>query len=458
MREDLRKETSSEFADTLRQARADARELAREQEKLSSELRNENARANQSLSGSPAREDLLKRLAQQQQRLTNVVDQATQLSQQAEASEPLLSRGLYDTVRQFSQDSARNVREAQDSLLKRGMMTRDLYERLQKPGTPEGGKLLDIASEMLQRDFLPPAVDAAERSRSGMETLKQGIEKAAESVIGDDVEAMRFAEQELKTLADQLSREFSEGAGAATNQQRTLQPDLGTNDLSAARGSGPGTNQVPAGAAATDGNPGQGLSSSTESTPGAGREGPSGEPSPQEQGSQGGQTRDSESGRSNTSAGDRIARTPGAGQTSSAAGGGGEGGDISGSRSRALDRFLETAGGNQPLTGDGYANWSERLREVEDIVEIPELRNEVAAARERARRLRQELRQERKKPEWAVVRLQVVQPLVEVRNRLLEELARREAKEPMTPLDRDPVPSRYSDLVRRYYENLGRGQ
>ena len=46
-------------------------------------------------------------------------------------------------------------------------------------------------------------------------------------------------------------------------------------------------------------------------------------------------------------------------------------------------------------------------------------------------------------------------PLNEVRNRIAEELARRESKDALVPIDRDPVPARYSDLVRRYYEKLG---
>jgi hypothetical protein len=52
--------------------------------------------------------------------------------------------------------------------------------------------------------------------------------------------------------------------------------------------------------------------------------------------------------------------------------------------------------------------------------------------------------------------MQVVNPLVEVRNRIAEELAKRDSREALVPIDRDPVPSRYSDLVKRYYERLGK--
>jgi hypothetical protein len=90
------------------------------------------------------------------------------------------------------------------------------------------------------------------------------------------------------------------------------------------------------------------------------------------------------------------------------------------------------------------------------MIDLPELRSDVATARERARLVRQELRQDLKKPDWAVVRAEVVGPLVEVRSRIQEELARRGSGEGIVPIDRDPVPTRFSELVRRYYEELGK--
>ena len=96
------------------------------------------------------------------------------------------------------------------------------------------------------------------------------------------------------------------------------------------------------------------------------------------------------------------------------------------------------------------------MREVEEMVEFPSLRQEIATARERARQVRQEYKRDLKKPDWAVVRLQVMKPLVEVRDQIADELARREPKDKLVPIDRDPVPAKYSDLVRRYYEQLGK--
>jgi hypothetical protein len=118
----------------------------------------------------------------------------------------------------------------------------------------------------------------------------------------------------------------------------------------------------------------------------------------------------------------------------------------------------EGGGAYRPLTGDEFVDWSDRLRDVEEMVDLPEVRNEVARIRDRARVMRMDFKREGKKPDWAVVRLQIAGPLVEVRDRVAEELARRESNDALVPIDRDPVPPQFSELVRRYYEQLGKSE
>jgi len=108
------------------------------------------------------------------------------------------------------------------------------------------------------------------------------------------------------------------------------------------------------------------------------------------------------------------------------------------------------------ITGEDFGPWTDRLREVEEIVEDPALQHQLATARDRARMMRQEYKRTREKPEWTRVRSQVVKPLVEVRNQIADELVRRGPRENLVPIDRDPVPSRFSESVRRYYEELGK--
>lgn len=107
------------------------------------------------------------------------------------------------------------------------------------------------------------------------------------------------------------------------------------------------------------------------------------------------------------------------------------------------------------MTGAEYSNWSERLGNVEELVEQPDLQRELSRIRDRARVVRSDFKRRGKLPQWDLVKSQISEPLAEVRQHVAEELAKRESRDALVPIDRDPVPSRFSELVRRYYEKLG---
>jgi hypothetical protein len=111
-----------------------------------------------------------------------------------------------------------------------------------------------------------------------------------------------------------------------------------------------------------------------------------------------------------------------------------------------------------PLTGEEFRQWSDRLRDVEEMVEDPDLRAEAARIRERARGIRAEFKRHSQQPNWDLVQQQVAGPLFELQERVAEELLRRTSKKALVPLDRDPVPPQYSEKTRRYYEKLGAGK
>ena len=99
------------------------------------------------------------------------------------------------------------------------------------------------------------------------------------------------------------------------------------------------------------------------------------------------------------------------------------------------------------------------MRDVEEMVDDADLRGRAARIRDQARGIRRDLRRRNfQGPQWDVVRRMVAEPLAELRDRVAEELARRAPQETLVPLDRDPVPPKYSEQVRRYYERLGSGQ
>jgi hypothetical protein len=124
-----------------------------------------------------------------------------------------------------------------------------------------------------------------------------------------------------------------------------------------------------------------------------------------------------------------------------------------------LSRFAADNSASDPLTGDGFIEWSDRLRDVEEMVDSPELRSEAARIRDRAREVRLEFRRNSKEPQWNLVEKMIATPLRELKRNVSEELLRRSAdKSAPVPIDRDPVPVEFTDAVQKYYESLGSGR
>ncbi len=530
LREDMRKENASQFAEDMKQMRQEARELSRQQEQLGQKMEqmaNSSPQPRRSLSDSGEQKELIDQLEQQKEKMNQLVEKATQVSEQAENTEPLLSRQLYDSIRKASQDDANAVKQARQDLLQGGRMTRDLYDRLQKTGEREGGgKAIDVTTELLREGYLPQARQAGQNVRNGIEELRRGVERAAESVLGDDAEQLKLAQSELDNLTEQLTRELAQAGGSNAEQgqgQRAGQRPGQRDERQAGNAEQPGQQGQRGEGERQPGQPGErgeqdGQGQQPGQQPGqrgqAGRTAGAGQPPGQERGEgqqPGGEQPGQQPG--GQQPGERMAGQPGQqGQSGQQPGaqGQGQGGQGSetgentpnggrggrdqvadardprrnqpgtGRRAMSVDDLLRrnseggadgAAGGGPnwggewggytggyrggPLTTDEFTRWNERLRDVEELLEEPDLRNSVAAARERARQIRRELR-DLKKPDWTVVKLQILQPLVEVRSRVAEELARRESKESLAPIDRDPVPNRFAESVRRYYEELGR--
>src|SRR3989441_173055 len=177
--EDFRKKSSNRFADEMRQMRSDARELAQKQEELAKKLEALADLKHKTLSDSAERKELASQLTQQKGGLTNLFNEMRRVSEQSESAEPLLSKQLYDTLRQTDQS--------------------------------DPDKALDLSAELVNRGFLSQASPFEQRAHKDIDGLKRGVEKAAESVLGDDVEALRLARRELETLSQQLEKEIAQG-------------------------------------------------------------------------------------------------------------------------------------------------------------------------------------------------------------------------------------------------------
>lgn len=464
MRDQLRKQSSSEFSEEMRDLRAEARELAHREEELAKQLAALDDPKKKTLSDSADRKAALDQLTQQAARMTNLVGRATQLSQQAETAEPLVSRQLYDTVRKFSQDNANSVKQLQEDLLHRGLLSRGLNERMQELSKQDGAKSLELTAEMLRQGLDSSAGQSERRARASIDTLRQGVEHATESVLGDDTAALQLAQQELDSLTRQLEREMTRATNGVA----------GNSPQSSASSAGPaqdGQRQAGTNRGEQPGRDGQQAEARSPLPNGPGRQpGQSSSPAAQNGAPAGGQGQSPRSAQRNQrgggdQGGGQQPGSPQARQQASQGQRGQNGVQNAGNRGGFdLDRILggqnganggggDTAG---PITGENFAPWADRLRDVEEMVDQPELRAGVAGAREQARLMRLEFRRDLKKPDWANVQLKVVKPLVEVRERIRDELSRRTTGDSLVPIDRDPVPNRYSELVRRYYEDLGK--
>ena len=128
-----------------------------------------------------------------------------------------------------------------------------------------------------------------------------------------------------------------------------------------------------------------------------------------------------------------------------------------GGAGRASGEINQPEGPN-PITGDGFRQWSDRLRDVEELLNSPDLRAEAARIRDRARGAREEARRHAAPIDPAQLKGLIADPILELRDRVAEEVRRRESPDALVPIDRDPVPPRFADGVRRYYERIGSGR
>jgi len=544
MQEDFRQKTSKKFADEVKQIRQQARDAAENQKKISEALENQKE-AGSEIEKSMQNAAQSRQVTEQQENIQKLLDSMRQLSEQAEQSEPLLHRNLYDTVRKAQ--------------------TSGLEENLQE------------TRDQLRYGTQAEAKDAERKVANAVDELKKGVEKAAESVLGSESEALRVAKNELDKLIKEAQEQ--EAAGKGQEGQKTAdagEPNAGEKGQKPGEGQ-PGKNGEPKdgqtaekgeqpGAGKQPGKDGQGQEPGKDGQgqprdpkmagegqqpgkegegapkPGQGKEGqgegkdaqtaengqkpgqgkapgekgqggqqpkPDGEgqgqgegqqqaSAQQPKGNQPGQQpgKDGQPGKAGQGKGQVEAQTaengqqpgegqqPGQGKKPGPGQGKGQaqqtadanmGLGITGDRDSENDRRRPQINGgavpealffddskekpdNGVFTGGGYEQWSDRLRNVEELLNNPELRNEAAKVLDRARSLRIELKRSNEAPQVAFLNTRITQPLMELRDRVVEELSKKDAGKNLAPVDRDPVPAEFRDLVKRYYQELGAGK
>lgn len=398
MREEFRRQASDRFSEEVRELRDDARKLDENERRLAERLANLDKTKPEAgrLRDSPQREQIREGFQQQGTDLGRLLGDVQETIEEAEQSEPLMTEQLYDTLRRARQQRLENV--------------------------------LEVTRELLDRGFVDQARSAEAAAGQGIEELKQGVEEAAENVLGDEDEALARAHEALTDLAQQLNEEIERG--------ETQQP-RGQESADSQAGGQPPEGQQPQPRQSDNRQPNRREPSGPPGQPDEQSDRPPGQPRPQPPSGGDAQQPDSQSA-------PRQA---------------GPGGRQDPARPGSLDRFLEAdRPASGPIAGDDFLPWSDRLRDVEEMLGDQQLRSEAAAIRDRARGIRRDVRGGSQGPSWDIVRKIVAEPLCELRDRVAEELLRRGAKETMVPIDRDPVPPKYADQVRRYYEQLGSGR
>ena len=107
------------------------------------------------------------------------------------------------------------------------------------------------------------------------------------------------------------------------------------------------------------------------------------------------------------------------------------------------------------MTQSGYETWRDRLADLEAVVVDPNAQSAVARARRAGTEMRKDIKRHSKEPDSERIQLELLNPLAEAATELDARLRELDREDPLAPVGRDPVPDRYTEIVRRYFEELG---
>lgn len=444
LEEQLRQQTAGQFDDALRELRANVRQLAEKEQTLGEQLKQSGEQGGQtrprrSLKELPpenSEESLAGEFQEQKDKLHELLERARHLVEQAEVSEPLLSKKLYETLRDLRKHQPEEALETVIQFTQRGIR----------------GRMTEEVEQQAQQ---------------GIQELQLGIEAAASSILGNEEAALQQAQAELKQLTEAIRRELALNdmdAGAPEESEKTpaeQNPPAGGKKPSQAAES-----QKQSASSRPDQKPGQqkegqqkqGQQRKSGQTPGSTSSPGSNSPSQgkgKQQQQSGQQPAEQQAGQ-----GSHLGNNAGQSQQRQ-----GQAGQQQQSASDRLNQLLGLDGSHDsagtgpsmgPLTGSTFLEWSNRLQNVEEMLTTPELRAQAAAIRDRARLERVNVKRHSKAPDWELVRTSIYGPLVELEVQIATELARRDPQQHLVPVDRDPVPERYTEFVKSYYEQLSR--
>jgi folate-dependent phosphoribosylglycinamide formyltransferase PurN len=331
LHDDFRETSAAKLAGQLRDLRQDARELEQRQRQLAENAPPAEAPGPNRLSdtGNPNAE-----AGRQREDYQKLVDALQKTAGTAERAEPLVAKDLAEALRQADQSGIAKA-----------------LENTGRPGDEQ----------------------ASRQATEGISKLTREIESAAERILGNEAQALRYSRDELSRLAEQAGAKPGDGGKPAAGQGKA---------------------------------PGDGKAEGQGQGEGKGE-------------------------------GQNAGNQPGEGN------GPGQGGGIANPR------------GGTAITGDGYEEWRDRLADLEAVVTDPNAQSALARARRAGIEMRKDFKRHSKQPDPERIQTEILDPLAEAAGGLDARLRELDREDPLAPVSRDPVPDRYAEIVRRYFEELG---
>ena len=412
MRDEAREQMSSQFSEAMSDLRNQSRELSSDQQALTEAMQSLEEEASRRLGDTDEqrrrRAEILSQLEEQSRDFSELMDQAGEIVEQAEETEPLLADRLYETIRGTDQEAVNQA--------------------------------FELAEAYTDRNFLPEASEYTDQIGDKFETLNEEIEAAAEMILGDDLDALRLAQTEVESLAQSLQQEIERFLPGNRGQAQESERD-------------------PQEGGRQPGEQGNRQQSSSEQSNQNNEANPGSDPQSQEGQVGQGEPQGAQEPRDGSNSNQEQQDSPGQGGGENGGGGGGQG---AGGLQDRLANMLEALrnaggpGGGGPLTGADYADWADRLRDVQELLDVPELRNEAIRIGELARETRSDFVRNDKEPQWDLAQLEILAPMLDLQREISREIQRRESPDSLVPIDREPVPKKFTELVRRYYEALSK--
>ena len=406
LHDDFRETSAAKLATQLRELRNEARKLEANQK----ELMDGKASEKQSPGLSENEEGKLNAVSQKRD-FEKLVEEIKQTAETAEKSEPLVAQDLVEALRQANHDGLDKSLE--------NMANATPYNR-------------------------DPAAPA--KASEGIKNLSREIEKAAERILGNEKQALTYARDELRRLAEEAGAENISPIDPISPIEPAAAPERGGDGEKEGAGEKKGKDEGKAPGEGEGKQPGKGKGKEPGEGEGEGEKPGKGKGKGQGESKEPGEGEGTEPGEGEGKGkGKGEGKQPGEGQ------GEGEGQSNAEYESNSARR----AGGNA-ITGDEYQEWSDRLHDIEAVIVDPDAQTSVARARKASRELRKEFKRQSKAPDQETIAQEILRPLLEAAEKLDARLYELNREDPLAPVGRDPVPDRYEEIVRRYFEELGK--